>query len=189
MRRMFANNDDPDAVANLVKLLERCDKADPLEAVTGTIGGKPRTNAADELIAQLERPVISFNHPGPLIPPPTGTELIDQMRKLMDQMNRHTPPMDPADKVVMGPVALAELRRTCRQSTCPECGMLSVMGGQPHLIGCHRPAPMPDLSGIQIVESDVLEPDQWIAYDRKGKIVAMGRASSVGIFAMREPSA
>lgn len=30
---------------------------------------------------------------------------------------------------------------------CPECGLLSVMGGQPHLIGCSRPLPVPDNLG------------------------------------------
>lgn len=29
---------------------------------------------------------------------------------------------------------------------CPECGMLSVFGSQPHTTGCSKPEPVPDIS-------------------------------------------
>ncbi len=29
-------------------------------------------------------------------------------------------------------------------TTCPECGMLSVFGRQPHLTTCSKPEPVPD---------------------------------------------
>ena len=78
-------------------------------------------------------------------------------------------PRDFISQVVLGDVAMAELRRLCGP-TAPQ-----------------QPSDPLGLAGFHVVESDVLEPDQWIAYDRKGRIVAMGRASSVGIFAMRKP--
>jgi hypothetical protein len=141
MRRMFAPNTDPDACANLARILESCD---PVEPFTGTIGGPDRS-----------------------------ADLLAKMRELMDKLNKYTTQMPPAEKVVMGPVALAELRSMASFAVAPKPDPTAVTQSM--------------LCGIQILESDVLEPDQWIAYDRKGRIVAMGRASSVGIFAMREP--
>jgi hypothetical protein len=129
---MFASNDAPDAAANLVKLLERCDK---VEAVTGTIGAPPR-------------------------------DLLAVMRKMMDQLNKHTSPVLPMDKVVMGREAIEELAR------------LTQTKGY-HTPGPHATDPMGVITGIQIVESDVLDPDQWVAYDRAGKIVAMGWVNNV----------
>jgi len=135
--RMFANNTDPDAVANLVRQLEACDKGDPVEAVTGTIGA----------------PLQSVN-------------LLEQMEKFNRLMRASTTPREPMAKVVLGTDAMAELRRICGPTTRDAPGP--------------RPSdPMGVITGIQVVESQVLESDQWIAYDRNGKILAMGRINSI----------
>jgi hypothetical protein len=104
----------------------------------------------------------------------TEREPLDIMRRARDQMNRYTAlnaPTSFAEKVVMGTAALEDLRS--RVQTVP--------GPDPR-------DPLGIVSGIQIVESKILPSDRWIAYDRNGRIVAMGSTNSVRIFA-KEPDA
>jgi hypothetical protein len=101
-------------------------------------------------------------------------ELLDIMRRVRDQMNRYTAlnaPTSFAEKVVMGTAALEDLKSRVQTVPGPDPG-----------------DPLGIVSEIQILESKVLHPDQWIAYDRKGRIVAMGSTNTARIFAPNGPS-
>lgn len=102
--------------------------------------------------------------------PDRSGNMLAQMEKFIRQMRLHTPKRDPIDKVAMGQEALAELRRMT----------------SPHTVAMKPGDPM-GLGAIQIVASEVLDPDQWIAYDRAGKIVAMGRVNSVRLVVAASP--
>ncbi len=100
---------------------------------------------------------------------PDSSNLLATMQKCIRQMKAKTGLHGtPIHKAAMGKDALADLRRRC---------------------GPTVPAQPGDglLSGIQIMESEILEPDQWIAYDRDGKVVAIGRGDTVKILAAALP--
>jgi hypothetical protein len=45
-----------------------------------------------------------------------------------------------------------------KHTKCPECQMLSVMGGQPHLIGCSKPPPVEechDCKGTGVIDTGI----------------------------------
>ena len=103
------------------------------------------------------------------IPPPSGAELIAKMQKAMADMNRHARPGNVAERIDMGKGALAELRRqTPTVQASPDDSFA--------------------LGGIRIFLAPLLDDDQWIAYDRHGVPLALGRISTVKILVPREPT-
>lgn len=143
------------------------------------------SDTTQEFLAQLNRPCMSFDHPAPLtavfhndagqlffskiqpfkftdqthtvseIPPPSAAELLAMLQKMTAE-----PPGELAERIDMGKDALAELRR------------------QIPVAPSSLPVP-PVFCGIRIELSATLDDDQWVAYDRHGVPLAVGRIDSI----------